>query len=148
VDTVYSVDSLPTLANAASTTINILPGFPTDSAKQTGGDFAPFAVFFANATTLYVADEGSGNAADAASHAGLEKWSLNDGVWTLDYVLTKGLIGSVDSDLNGYDGPYPAVTTVGLRNLAGVVNRDGTVTLWATTSTSSASVMRAPIPTK
>jgi hypothetical protein len=30
-------------------------------------------------------------------------------------------------------------TTVGLRNLAGVVNRDGTVTLWATTSTSSTS---------
>jgi hypothetical protein len=32
------------------------------------------------------------------------------------------------------------VTTVGLRNLTGVVNtKDGTVTLWATTSTSSAS---------
>jgi hypothetical protein len=139
VDTVYSVDSLPTLANAASTKINIVPGFPTDSAKETGGDFTPFAVFFANATTMYVADEGSGNATDVASHAGLEKWSLNDGVWTLDYVLTKGLIGNVDSNLNGYDGPYPDVTTVGLRNLTGVVHPDGTVTLWATTSTSSAS---------
>jgi hypothetical protein len=139
VDTVYSVDSLPTLANAASTKINIVPGFPTDSAKETGGDFTPFAVFFANATTMYVADEGSGNATDVASHAGLEKWSLNDGVWTLDYVLNKGLIGNVDSNLNGYDGPYPDVTTVGLRNLTGVVHPDGTVTLWATTSTSSAS---------
>jgi hypothetical protein len=139
VDTVYSVDSLPTLANAASTKINIVPGFPTDSAKETGGDFTPFAVFFANATTMYVADEGSGNATDVASHAGLEKWSLNDGVWTLDYVLNKGLIGNVDSNLTGYDGPYPDVTTVGLRNLTGVVHPDGTVTLWATTSTSSAS---------
>jgi hypothetical protein len=139
VDTVYSVDSLPTLADAASTKINIVPGFPTDSAKETGGDFTPFAVFFANATTMYVADEGSGNATDAASHAGLEKWSLNDGVWTLDYVLTRGLIGTVDTNLDGYDGQYPDVTTVGLRNLAGVVNRDGTVTIWATTSTSSAS---------
>ncbi|MGO9950378.1 MAG: hypothetical protein ACLPWG_26500 [Steroidobacteraceae bacterium] len=71
VDTVYSVDSLPTLENAASATINIVPGFPTDSAKASGGDFTPFAVFFANPTTMYVTDEGSGNATDAASHAGL-----------------------------------------------------------------------------
>jgi hypothetical protein len=148
VDTVYSVDSLPTLANAASTTINIVPGFPVDSAKATGGDFTPFAVFFANATTMYVTDEGSGNATDVASHAGLEKWSLNDGVWTLDYVLTKGLIGTVDTNLTGYDGQYPDVTTVGLRNLTGVVNRDGTVTLWATTSTSSTSGDEGADPNK
>jgi hypothetical protein len=148
VDTVYSVESLPTLANAASTKINIVPGFPTDSAKATGGDFTPFAVFFANATTMYVADEGSGNATDAASHAGLEKWSLSDGVWTLDYVLTKGLIGIVDTNLTGNDGQYPDVTTVGLRNLTGVVHRDGTVTLWATTSTSSTSGDEGADPNK
>jgi hypothetical protein len=79
VDTVYTVDSLPTLANAAETTINIVPGFPTDSAKATGGNFTPFAVFFANATTMYVTDEGTGNTTDATTHAGLEKWSLVDG---------------------------------------------------------------------
>jgi hypothetical protein len=148
VDTVYSVDSLPTLANAATTKINIVPGFPTDSAKATGGDFTPFAIFFANATTMYVTDEGSGNATDVASHAGLQKWSLSDGVWTLDYVLTKGLIGNVDTNLTGIDGPYPDVTTVGLRNLTGVVQRDGTVTLWATTSTSSASGDQGADPNK
>src|SRR5271170_7871850 len=148
VDTVYSVDSLPTLENAASATINIVPGFPTDSAKATGGDFTPFAVFFANPTTLYVTDEGSGNATDAASHAGLQKWSLVDGVWQLDYVLTQGLIGVVDTDLTGYDGQYPDVTTVGLRNLTGVVHKDGKVTLWATTSTSSASGDQGADPNK
>ena len=42
-------------------------GFPTDSARATGGDYTPFAVFFANATTLYVTDEGTGNSADAAT---------------------------------------------------------------------------------
>ena len=52
IDTVYTVDTLPTLANAASTTINIVPGFPTDPAKSSGGDFTPFAVFFANPTTM------------------------------------------------------------------------------------------------
>jgi hypothetical protein len=147
VDTVYTVDSLPTLANAAAATISIVPGFPTDSAKSTGGDFTPFAVFFANATTMYVTDEGSGNATDAASHAGLQKWSLQSGVWVLDYVLTQGLIGTVDTNLTGDDGQYPDVTTVGLRNLTGVV-RNGKVTLWATTSTSSTSGDQGADPNK
>jgi len=148
VDTVYTVDSLPTLANAAAATISIVPGFPSDSAKATGGDFTPFAVFFANTTTMYVTDEGSGNATDAASHAGLQKWSLQNGVWMLDYVLTKGLIGTVDSNLTGDDGQYPDVTTVGLRNLTGVVNKDGKVTLWATTATSSTSGDQGADPNK
>jgi hypothetical protein len=72
------------------------------------------------------------------STRGLEKWSLFNGVWQLDYVLTSGLIGTVDSNLNGADGPWPAVMTIGLRNLTGVVE-GAKVTLWATTSTSSAS---------
>ncbi|MEJ0094951.1 MAG: hypothetical protein WDN46_16445 [Methylocella sp.] len=148
VDTVYTVNSLPTVANAAAATISIAPGFPTDSAKSTGGDFTPFALFFANATTMYVTDEGSGNDTDAASHAGLEKWSLVNHVWQLDYVLTKGLIGVVDKNLNGFDGQYPDVTTVGLRNMTGVVSPDGAVTLWATTSTSSASGDNGADPNK
>jgi len=145
--TVYTVPVLPTVANAGTTTISVVPGFPTDSAKATGGNFTPFAVFFANATTMYVSDEGSGNATDKASHAGLEKWSLVSGVWQLDYVLTQGLIGVVDSNLNGPDGQYPNVTTVGLRNLTGVVNGDQ-VTLWATTSTSSTSGDQGADPNK
>jgi hypothetical protein len=142
IDTVYTVSStpsLPTIAQASAATISVVPGFPTDSAKATGGDFTPFAVFFANPTTMYVTDEGSGDATDTSTHAGLEKWTLVAGTWKLDYVLTKGLIGVVDSNLTGVDGPYPAVTSVGLRNLTGVVGRDGKVTLWATTATSSAS---------
>ena len=138
-DTVYTVNALPTLANAATTAISVVPGFPTDSARATGGDFTPFAVFFANATTMYVTDEGTGSAVDAGSHAGLQKWSLVSGTWQLDYVLTNGLIGRVDGNLFGPDGQYPDVTTIGLRNLAGANNGDGTVTLWAVTSTSSAS---------
>src|SRR5580700_10599638 len=147
IDTVYTVASLPTLANAAATTIGVVPGFPTDSAKATGGNFTPFAVFFANATTMYVTDEGSGNATDTSAHAGLEKWSLVNGVWQLDYVLTNGLIGTVDTNLLGADGQYPDVTTIGLRNLTGVVHGNN-VTLWATTSTSSASGDNGADPNK
>ncbi|HEY6515631.1 MAG TPA: hypothetical protein VIY50_05775 [Steroidobacteraceae bacterium] len=138
-DTVYTVSGLPTVAGAAAAVISVVPGFPTDSARATGGDFTPFSVFFANATTMYVTDEGTGSSTDVSAHAGLEKWSLVGGTWRLDYVLTKGLIGLVDGNLKGNDGPYPAVTTIGLRNMAGVVNDNGTVTIWAATSTSSAS---------
>ena len=145
--TVYTVSSLPTVAGAAAATITVVPGFPTDSAKSTGGNFTPFAVFFANATTMYVSDEGSGNATDVASHAGLEKWTLVAGTWQLDYVLTQGLIGAVDSGLTGPDGTWPNITTVGLRNLTGVVNGDQ-VTLWATTSTASASGDNGADPNK
>ncbi|GGE98627.1 hypothetical protein GCM10011611_00160 [Aliidongia dinghuensis] len=148
INTVYTVNSLPTIANAAAAQISVVPGFPTDSAKVTGGNFTPFAVFFANDTTMYVTDEGTGNATDLANHGGLQKWSLVNGVWQLDYVLTQGLIGAVDSHLNGPAGPYPAVTTIGLRNLTGVVGRDGMVTLWATTSTSSASGDNGADPNK
>jgi hypothetical protein len=151
-DTVYTVPSLPTVANAASQTITVVPGFPFDSAKATGGNFTPFAVFFANPTTMYVTDEGSGNTTDTASHAGLEKWSLVGSTWQLDYVLTNGLIGTVDSSPGGDGGPagpWPTVTTVGLRNLTGVVNQStNTVTLWATTSTSSSSGDNGADPNK
>jgi hypothetical protein len=136
---------LPTVADAGQQAIAILNGFPADSSRASlpdgtsGGDYTPFALFFADDHTLYVTDEGTGNSADAG-HAGLEKWILgSNGTWTLAYTLTAGLIGKIDSNLVGYDGPYPNVTTIGLRNLAGRLNKDGTVTLWAATSTSSTS---------
>jgi hypothetical protein len=69
IDTVYTVNSLPTLANAAASTIAIVPGFPTDFAKVTGGNMTPFAVFFANPTTMYVTDEGTGNATPDAGRS-------------------------------------------------------------------------------
>lgn len=55
---------------ASSTQVAILPGFPTGLAANISTDppspnFAttdlhPFGIWFANATTLYVADEGDG----------------------------------------------------------------------------------------
>ena len=140
IDTVYTVSNpngeLPTSATASDASISILPGFPTDHAKQTGADFTPFGLFFANPTTLYVADEGTGNATDATDHAGLEKWTLSNGTWSLDYTLQAGLIGDTYT-VPGWDF---GETTIGLRNLTGQVNANGTVTFWATTSTSSDSV--------
>ncbi|HEX4079833.1 MAG TPA: hypothetical protein VHX61_13280 [Rhizomicrobium sp.] len=83
-----------------------------------------------------LSDEGAGNSTDQSTHAGLEKWSLVNGTWHLDYVLTNNLIGTTYT-LTGSDGAWPTVTTVGLRNLTGDV-KGNRVKLWATTSTNSA----------
>src|SRR5207302_9667331 len=94
IDTVYQIGnpgSLPNLGNAATTPITILPGFPTGLAKNLSSsdpthEFFPFGIWFANAKTLYVADEGPGDTS-VDPNAGLEKWSLINGVWKLDYTL-------------------------------------------------------------
>jgi hypothetical protein len=150
INTVYQVGnagSLPTLANATTAPITILPGFPTNLAK-TGNNvngtvqpiYYPFGIWFANATTLYVADEGDGVAADAATSttAGLQKWSLVNGTWQLDYVLQKGLNLGQQYTVAGLPTTYNPATD-GLRNLTGKVNPDGTVSLYAVTSTVSGS---------
>jgi uncharacterized protein (TIGR03437 family) len=153
VDTVYQVGNagtLPTLANAATAPITILPGFPTTLAKNaTAASDYPFGIWFANATTLYVADEGDGVAADAAGSttAGLQKWTLVNGTWKLAYVLQNGLsLGQPYTVVN-----YPAAlnpATDGLRNLTGKVNSDGTITIWAVTSTVSANGDQGADPNK
>jgi len=123
---------LPTLATAEATPITVLTGFPTTLAKNADATtIYPFGIWFANANTLYVGDEGDGVAADAATStkAGLQKWSLVSGTWQLDYVLQKGLnLGTPYSVPN-----YPASlnpATDGLRNITGKVNADGTATIW------------------
>jgi hypothetical protein len=131
----------------------ILAGFPTALAKSAVVAF-PFAVWFANPTTLYVADEGDGFASDstlythaaAQTTAGLQKWVFNSttNTWNLAYTLTSGLQLGVPYTVHGYPAGTNAATTLpwapatdGLRNIEGQVNRDGTVTVWAITSTVS-----------
>jgi PEP-CTERM motif len=165
INTVYQVGnagSLPTAANAASAPITILPGFPSFLANSTAFPsqfpygFYPFGIWFANATTLYVANEGDGTLAHAGidPNSGLQKWSLVNGTWHLDYTLQNGLgLGqpySVANDPTGMNPAYPTGTnsvtglnwapeTDGLRNLTGKFNPDGTVSLYAITSTVSGS---------
>ncbi len=136
----------------------VLKGFSTELAKKTTTSF-PFGVWFANATTLYVADEGdetntfdpaSGKftAAAASSTAGLQKWVFDSGLgmWKLAYVLQAGLNLGIPYSVNGLPAGQNASTGLpwtpaadGLRNLIGRVNRDGTATIWAITSTVSGS---------
>jgi hypothetical protein len=139
INTVYQVGTAGTLPSPGAT-IDILPGFPTTLAKDAGA-MHPFGIWFADANTLYVADEGDGTAADVGvDGGGLQKWSRDPvtGIWHLDYILTKGLQLGVPYGVLGLD-PSLDPATDGLRNLTGILNGDGTVTLYAITSTISAS---------
>lgn len=153
VNTVYQVGnsgSLPTLANAASAPVKVLPGFPVTLAKNADATtIYPFGLFFANATTLYVADEGDGVMADAATSkvAGLQKWSLVNGTWQMDYVLQNGLNLGQPYSVASYPASLNPATD-GLRNITGRVNADGTVTIWAVTSTVSANGDQGADPNK
>jgi hypothetical protein len=131
----------------------ILSGLPTTLAKH--ATYFPFGIWFANSTTLYVADEGNGDntyanglytVAAAQTTAGLQKWIFNStsGQWTLAYVLQNGLQLGVPYTVPNYPtGNNPATGlpwspgTDGLRNITGVVNGDGTATIYAVTSTVS-----------
>ncbi len=154
----------------------VLNGFPTSPAKNaTDASLYPFGVWFANDHTLYVADEGAGDAAYSASSntytaaaasatAGLQKWVLDTttNTWSLAYTLQAGLNLGVPYTVSGYPTGINPVTitkkvpaglpwspaTDGLRNLTGRVNHDGTVSIWAITSTVSGSGDQGADPNK
>jgi hypothetical protein len=130
----------------------ILSGFPT--ALKSKSSF-PFGIWFASANTAYVADEGNGDntystvtgtytKAAAQPTAGLQKWMLTGGTWKRAYTLQAGLglgqpytVAGFPTGNNPATGLPWAPATDGLRNITGRVNDDGTVTIWAVTSTVS-----------
>ena len=131
-----------------------LPASPPLSPRRRTRSRFPSALWFADAKTLYVADEGDGytGGADLYTHAaaqttaGLQKWTFDatSSTWKLAYTLTNGLQLGVPYTVKGYPTGTNSATnlpwapaTGGLRNLEGSVNRSGSVTLWAVTATVS-----------
>ena len=169
INTVYQVGNpgvLPSgdTAMLATVPITVLPGFPTTLASgvATNGNPTPvafpFGIWFANATTLYVCDEGdgtlvtpavNGNVADAATlaTAGVQKWTLSNGTWHMEYVLQNGLNIGVPYSVPNLPSAFNPATD-GCRNITGRVNFDGTVTIYAVTSTVSASGDQGADPNK
>ena len=143
----------------------ILNGFPRALKSTTS---FPFGIWFANAHTLHVADEGKGttgatvetfyNPAAAQTTAGLQKWIYVADKWRLAYTLTAGLDLGVPYPVPGYPTGnnsgaggtgFPwAPATDGLRNITGIVNREGTATIYAITSTISGSGDQGADPNK
>lgn len=161
INTVYQVGTPGTLptgdaADLLKTPTTILPGFPTVLASGVALDGSvnkpvsfPFGIWFADTNTLYVCDEGdgtlvtppvNGNVATPYSQAtgGVQKWSLVNGTWQLDYVLNSGLNIGVPYGVPNYPAALNPATG-GCRHITGRINGDGTVTLYATTSTISPS---------
>jgi hypothetical protein len=141
-------------ANGLPDNVCILSGFPSTPNKTATTVAYPFGLWFADANTLYVADEGDGYAggADLYTHAaqqttaGLQKWVYNAGTktWKLAYTLQNGLNLGASYTVQGYPQGTNSATglswspaTDGLRNITGHVDADGTVTIWAITSTVS-----------
>ena len=144
VNTVYQVGASGTLPTGSGNAVTILPGFPTS-----GTATHPFGLWFANATTLYVADEGDGIYTDiglsANGPAGLSKYVLVSGTWQLAYTLTGGLNINAPTPytISGPAGASYVTAPDGLRNITGRVNNDGTVTIYAVTSTASSAASLA-----
>lgn len=94
---------------------------------------SPEAFYYANATTLYIADSGAPKNGSAGAarlgEGGLQKWTLNAGVWTLAYDLVAGL-NLVDNATANSATPTAAGVT-GLFGLTGMVV-GGQVQLFAT----------------
>ena len=158
INTVYQVGAAGTLPSAdvatlAAVPITILPGLPHTLASGVSSTGAatpiafPFGIWFANDETLYICDEGdgtlvspavNGNVADAASlaTAGIQKWSLVNGSWQMDYVLQDGLEIGIPYSVPNYPADLSPATG-GCRGLTGRVGDDGVVALYAVTSTVS-----------
>jgi hypothetical protein len=152
----YDATKLQTLG-VAPYNMCILKGFPTTLAKAKTATSFPFGVWFADAKTFYVSDEGTGvttfdpvsgkyTAAATQNSAGLQKWVFDVGLgaWKLAYVLQAGLNLGVPYTVKNYPTGQNSATGLpwspaadGLRNIMGRVNHNGTATIWAITSTVS-----------
>jgi hypothetical protein len=125
-----NIDRIGTLGTAGSpptTTLNqqptALPGLNGAISLANGNGnslngssgsayLSPENFFYANATTLYVADTGDskngtqGTATGNIGDGGLQKWSLINGTWTLDYTLSTGLNLVANTSSHGVSGLY------------------------------------------
>lgn len=163
-----TANGIPT-GGTNNTIVQLLGTQATNPVTGASSPLTPFGFFFADANTLYVADEGNSTITTSVPGgtvistttdgqgnttytdlvtdplAGLQKWSLIGGVWQLDYVLQDGLQLNEPQQVQGYSVP---TYTTGLRNLTGRVNDDGTVTIYAITAQTSAISGGEPDPTR
>jgi hypothetical protein len=149
----YNVSTLQT--SGLPSNMCILTGFPAISNKSNPAiTHYPFGFWFANANTLYVADEGDGytGGTDLYTHAaaqtlaGLQKWVFDSTTqqWNLAYTLQTGLglgtpytVPGFPTGTNTATGLPWSPATDGLRNLTGAVYGGEIAVIWATTSTIS-----------
>ncbi len=153
IGTLGTVGNLPTSVVNGGAGPTMLPGFGNSGGTgkvtltaQTGngvtpvGDeinLSPESFFFANSTTLYVADAGQPKNDSAANNplgdGGLQKWTFDGKKWVFDYTLSDGILGLVSSTHVDPSTGLPSGTS-GLFGLTGKVV-GGEVELFATNYT-------------
>lgn len=146
VNSVYQVGAAGALVNGgsiANAPITILSGFNALSEKVAESTTNPiatphrFGIWFGDASTLFVADEGDGVRLGVAgkntTFAALQEWKLGDGMWSLFQIFQGGLVGQTSTP----PGMNWQVEEDGVRNISGEVNADGSFTIFRTTSSVS-----------
>ena len=136
--TIESLGTAPTSAITPMPLTGIGPTITVTAATNNGVNasrlgsavyLSPDQFYFANATTLYIADSGApknGSATAAGlGDGGLQKWTFANGTWSLVYTLSTGL---------NLVSQSAAAGTTGLFGLTGLVSGDS-VSLFATSYT-------------
>jgi len=92
---VFEYSTAPTTSQGSSTGTQITQGQNTaaflgvNAGAYAGTDNSPEGFWFANPSTLYVADTGVPKISSSVTGAGgIQKWTLSGSTWTLQYVLT------------------------------------------------------------
>ena len=86
---------------------------------------SPEQFYYANANTLYIADSGNPKSCGLGDGC-LQKWTLSNGTWTLDYTLAAGLGLVSDTNTTGTSGLF------GLTGQVVTINGKQEVELFAT----------------
>jgi hypothetical protein len=132
-----TLNKQPTLLNGLQGAIT-LNGTNGNTVNNTNGEMvylSPDNYFYANSTTLYVADTGApkngskGTATDAPGLGGLQKWSFNGTSWQLDYTISAGL-----NLVPYYNTVTKSLTSDGVSGLYGLTGKvvNGNVEIFAT----------------
>ena len=116
--------TVPTVLAGISNNVSLSGGKGNGISTSGTVNLSPENFFFANATTLYVADGGQPKQGGLGD-GGLQKWTLTGNTWVLDYTLSSGLNLVSNTASSG---------TTGLIGLTGKVVGNS-VELFATNST-------------
>ncbi len=121
---IFQIAGLPT-GTSTSTQITAASNGLTGTAKVS---YSPEGFFFANATTLYVADTGVPKAGGVGS-GGIQKWTLNGSTWSLQYPLPPPNVISAASAAPATSGE------TGFEAITGQILAGGKISLYAVSYT-------------
>jgi hypothetical protein len=118
---IFQYTGLPTTSQGSNTGTRLLP------AGSGSVNYSPQEFWFANATTLYVADTGLPKAGGTGA-GGMQKWVFSGSQWVLQYTLTSPNFVPPDQTASATHGE------TGLQAMTGTVT-DGVAYIYATSYT-------------